>query len=372
MPVQDLHLTRLAAGGLIGLILAGCGGGGGGDSSGGVAVPPPAPAPAPPPTTYSLGGTVFGLLGQGLVIQDLSGGAVNITASGAFTLPNRLPAGTTYAISIASQPSNPAQTCSVANPTGTVQANVSGITVNCVTPLTSRLLDLASGEIDSVTPDISRHRIYLAAPDRNEIIVLDADSYLVLDHYFVGSAPKAVALSADASKLYVGLYYGGALVVVDLNTRTMTTIPVAPQLGTPIVRCLAEVRPGIVLVGGSSVWPGPVNLITVDLTNGAAQQIVATQLPLTAAFTFVKSPDGGVVFGLGLPHPTTGSASAQIMFRIDATQPGLPIVASVAVNSVSNVAVSQDGKYLLTNAGELYDAVSLQRLSSACRLRLAA
>src|SRR6266513_46286 len=353
MRSQQLSVPRLAAGALTVLLFGGCGGGGAGGSSSGGGVMP----------TYSLGGTVSGLAGTGLAIQDASGGALSISANGAFTLPHRVPAGTAYTIVVATQPSNPVQTCTVAGGSGTVvQADVAGITVSCTTdPLTSRFIDLATaGELYSITPDVSRHRIYLAAPNRNEVVVLDADTYLILDHYFVGSAPKALALSADGSKLYVGLNYGGALVVVNLNTQTLTTIPVSIQLGTPIVECLTEVRPNIVLVGGSAVGNVQVNLITVDLNNAGAQQIVATQVPLSVANTLVKSPDGRVVFGLGMPYPYV--PSAEVMFRIDATQPGLPIVASVPVNLVTNLAVSRDGGHLLTNGGGAYDAVSLQRL----------
>src|SRR6266700_5710312 len=55
---------------LIGILLSSACGGGGGSSS----------APPPPPTTFTLGGTVTGLSGTGLVLQNNGGN--NLSVSG--------------------------------------------------------------------------------------------------------------------------------------------------------------------------------------------------------------------------------------------------------------------------------------------------
>ena len=84
--------------------------------------------------TYTVGGTVGGLTGSGLALKLNSGSAFAINVNGAFTLPGTFPSGASYAVTLAVQPLNPAQTCSVANGTGTIgSANVTSIAVTCVT-----------------------------------------------------------------------------------------------------------------------------------------------------------------------------------------------------------------------------------------------
>lgn len=85
--------------------------------------------------TYTVGGNVNGLLGSGLVLS-LNGGAqtLNVAADGGFTFPTALASGATYSVSVQTQPSSPAQTCSVSSASGTVaSANVTGVVVSCGT-----------------------------------------------------------------------------------------------------------------------------------------------------------------------------------------------------------------------------------------------
>jgi hypothetical protein len=101
------------------LLLAGCGGSGGGST----------PAPR-----YTIGGTVSGLTGQGLVLRDSNGDQLPLTASGSFTFPLALSDGASYAVTVAAQPASPAQTCVVIDGSGVVSAaDVTNISVVCAT-----------------------------------------------------------------------------------------------------------------------------------------------------------------------------------------------------------------------------------------------
>ncbi len=93
-------------------------------------------------TAYAVGGTVSGLTGTGLTLQynadNISLPSIDqVNANGAFLFDaNRTSAvnGTVYGISIANQPTNPAQTCVVVNGSGTVAgADVNGVDVMCGT-----------------------------------------------------------------------------------------------------------------------------------------------------------------------------------------------------------------------------------------------
>src|SRR5260370_1518118 len=81
---------------------------------------------------YSVGGTVTGLRGQGLVLEDNSGNDLSVSSNGSFIFSKRLRNAITYSVTVKTQPSNPAQTCTVQNGSGTIdKANVTNIIVSC-------------------------------------------------------------------------------------------------------------------------------------------------------------------------------------------------------------------------------------------------
>ena len=84
--------------------------------------------------TFMVGGTVTGLSGTGLVLQDNGGDSLWIASDGSFAFPTAVASGKTYTVTVSGQPSKPAQTCTVANGTGTVgTANVTGVAITCTT-----------------------------------------------------------------------------------------------------------------------------------------------------------------------------------------------------------------------------------------------
>jgi hypothetical protein len=85
-----------------------------------------------PPQTYTIGGSVSGLAGSGLVLRQNGGDDLPIDANGGFTFATPVYDGTHYAVTIAAQPRNPAQTCTIANGNGTLAgANVDNVVVTC-------------------------------------------------------------------------------------------------------------------------------------------------------------------------------------------------------------------------------------------------
>jgi len=86
----------------------------------------------PPPGMHSVGGTVVGLKGSGLVLQNLGGDDLPVAADGAFTFAKTLEEGAAYDVSVAVQPQNPTQLCRVTNGGGMVSgADVSDVVVTC-------------------------------------------------------------------------------------------------------------------------------------------------------------------------------------------------------------------------------------------------
>ena len=87
----------------------------------------------PPPHSYTISGTVLNLVANntGLVLQNNGGDNLSITASGTFRFATSVASGSAYSVTVASQPTNPAQQCSVTNGSGTATTNVSNVKVEC-------------------------------------------------------------------------------------------------------------------------------------------------------------------------------------------------------------------------------------------------
>jgi hypothetical protein len=83
-------------------------------------------------STFSVGGTVIGLQGSGLVLQNNGGDDLAVGANGVFTFPSELASGATYNVTVRTRPSDPNQACTVTNGRGTIgSADVSNVVVSC-------------------------------------------------------------------------------------------------------------------------------------------------------------------------------------------------------------------------------------------------
>ncbi len=106
-----------------------------------------------PVPTFTVGGSVDGLQGSGLIVEEVTTGArVTPAADGDFVFNYRFPQGSPYNVRIASNPTNPIQTCRVNNPTGTLTSeNVTDVNVICDTQTPSGSLDPSFGSQGRVT-----------------------------------------------------------------------------------------------------------------------------------------------------------------------------------------------------------------------------
>lgn len=78
---------------------------------------------------YTVGGTLTGLSGT-VVLQNNGGNNLSLSADGSFTFSTPLSSGSSYQVSVLTQPSG--QACSVANGSGSsISANVTNIVVTC-------------------------------------------------------------------------------------------------------------------------------------------------------------------------------------------------------------------------------------------------
>ncbi len=136
--------------------------------------------PVAPPPTFTVGGTVSGLLGSGLVLRDvLQQETVAVTGNGPFAFPTPRLDRTEYDVRVDVQPSNPLQACSVLNGTGTLSGgNAGNIAVTCITLPPSGGLDPSFGDhgraVTTVpySPNLLRGRIGMALQSDGKILMV--------------------------------------------------------------------------------------------------------------------------------------------------------------------------------------------------------
>jgi 6-phosphogluconolactonase len=186
-------------------------------------------------SAYSVGGTVTGLSGTGLVLQINSGDDLSISSNGAFVFRASLDNGASYSVSVAAQPSAPAQTCTVRNGTGKIDAaNIANVSVSCqgtghfayVANMLSNnvsvyALNSSTGALTSIAGSpfastgtapaallINGNFLYVANSGSNEIAVFSISGQIGAltpagTPSAAGGAPIALCVDATGSYLYV-------------------------------------------------------------------------------------------------------------------------------------------------------------------------
>jgi len=190
--------------------------------------------------SYSLGGTVTGLAGSGLVIKDLISGATASPGSdGAFTLssPASFVDRSPYDVIIATQPTNPDQSCTVSNGTGSVsEANVTNIAVSCASSVPSGSLDPSFGSGGRVTttigysPGIVDAKMGMALQTDGKILLVggtilarfNADGTLDSSFGTGGQVTVPFNQSGFDTAQDVAVQADGKIVVVGLTTSSIT------------------------------------------------------------------------------------------------------------------------------------------------------
>jgi uncharacterized delta-60 repeat protein len=120
--------------------------------------------------TYTVGGTVSGLAGSGLVLQDNGADNLSIGANGSFTFRALVASGATYNLTVKASPTGPSQTCTLGNGSGMVAtANVTNVAVTCEM--------LASGMLDATFGSGGK---FLAPPGYAQGVVIQADGKIVI------------------------------------------------------------------------------------------------------------------------------------------------------------------------------------------------
>lgn len=341
------HL-RGAAGLVAMSVLAACGSGGSGQRS---TPPPSAPPPPPPAQTYTLGGTVSGLSGSGLVLQSNTGEQLSIDANGVFTFPTAIASGTDFAVTVGVQPTNPSQTCVVSSGAGTVNgANVTGIAVDCavnaftvggtVTGLSGSGLVLNNGR-EQITVDSNGSFTFpsVLLPGMSYDVSVDSAPANPAQRCIVSSGRGTVTV-ANVSDVTIDCETPYPSFAYALNRADGTMASFAIDAAT------GQLRAGLVAKTGR----GPVAAVTYKTADGKQFRYVVNQDDDSVSALLLGARDGSVVEVAGSPfatgaagptaawlHPTgpflyvsNESGSSIAAFRIDTTNGALSSAGVVA------------------------------------------
>jgi DNA-binding beta-propeller fold protein YncE len=113
-----MWIARLVAVG--GLVCVTACGGGGGSSGGG--------------QSYTVGGSLTGLAGHGLVLGNNGANPLSVSANGSFAFTSAVPDGAIYDVQVVTEPTGPSQTCAIAKGSGVVSgSNITNVAVTCTT-----------------------------------------------------------------------------------------------------------------------------------------------------------------------------------------------------------------------------------------------
>lgn len=323
--------------------LAACGGGGG---SSGTQPPPLTPSVsvnASPATVLS---------GSFATLTWSSTNASACAASGAWS--GARPTAGSEQVGPLTQSATYSLSCSGAGSTSASASTSVTVTPPVNVSLKSRTLDFAS-DVRGIVPDLARGRIYLAAYDRNQVLVVSNDTLQLISRHYVGQQPGHMIMSLDGSRLYIGLT--GAVAVVDLDTFAVTRHKIAMDLDAFVVGPMIEVRPGELLISGGASAAS--RLITLDVATGARRPVASGA---TFAWTvLIASPDQAYVYVAG----GTSTTNPGRLLKLDARQADLPVVTSAATpNGILSLAVNRDGTQLIAGGGAIYDAATLARLTA--------
>jgi 6-phosphogluconolactonase len=272
--------------------------------------------------SYTVGGTVTGLTGTGLQLKDNGSDTYTVTppASGntePFTFPTSIQSGGAYSVTVATQPSNPAQICSVTgNGSGNVTAaNITNVTVSCAN--VGRFVFVAN-KYDGANGDMSAFTINQATGALTAV----AGSPFAAD-----LSPTSVVVDTTGQFVYVGnrasldvtaftLDPSTGIPTFKANYSSTHTGPTSLAI-TPADNFLIASGGGVDPGFAGSMFPFTLNnqsgkltgLSNVDLTGSPPSSAIDP----TGSYIFVPVPSHFIaVYGIGADgslNPTTQTST---------------------------------------------------------------
>jgi 6-phosphogluconolactonase (cycloisomerase 2 family) len=267
-----------------------------------------------PTVTYTVGGTVSGLTGAGLVLQNNAGDNLSVAADGAFNFSTPVGSGAAYAVTVQAQPSG--QLCMVQNGAGTAGANVSSVAVSCV----------PAYAIGGMVSGLSGTGLTLQNNLGNNLSVSANGAFAFATPIASGGAYSVSVLTQPSGQTCTVQNASGTV------TATVSNIAVScPSSG------------GLALVANSGVTNG-VNGLSVYRVNAA-----------TGALSFLNNANAGntpwaiAIAPNGLSAYVSNAMGGTLSsYSIDSANGVLSPISSTSSNNVFSIAMDRLGRFLWT------------------------
>jgi hypothetical protein len=294
----------------------------------------------PTPLRYTVAGTVTGLRGTGLVLLDNRGGTLALSADGGFSMPDTWLAGESYSVSVQTQPSGPAQTCTVAGGSGGVSGNVTSVMVTCPAPAAVAAFSAPASVVANT----------VAAFDGSASTASDGSALTYFWDFGDGShggGPKIAHLFATAGSKPVTLTVTDGSGVSASQTNTVTVTAGAAPTSTATVAVSVTGLDGVALPGVTVSVVGGGASGTSDAT-GTASLTVGLGVP--AVLKFQKS--GYADQFLPVQMPSTAGADAAVSAVMRTRDAALTLADAAAGGTVTG----RDGAVLTLPPNALVDS----------------
>jgi 6-phosphogluconolactonase (cycloisomerase 2 family) len=286
-------------------------------------------------STYTIGGTVSGLTGSGLVLQYVSGSNVSssltISSNGSFAFAPPVANGTTYSVTVESQPVNPAQMCTVSSGSGAVAgSDVTNVSVSCGQ---SALFVYVANELSN---NISAYAVSSTTGALTPI----AGSPFVS----TGSQPDSVWVGPGANFLYVANSASNDLSIFSIATGTGLLNPVS-TVPTGVAPYGIVVDPTGSYLYVSNYSSNDISAYAINASSGALTEISGSPFPVGVA------PTSLTMSGRFLYVANYGSASVSVLHEDSSTGALSDVAGSPFAAGLGPISVAID-----TTAGFAYVA----------------
>lgn len=274
--------------------------------------------------SFTIGGTVSGLTGTGLVLQDNAGDDLAISADGAFVFSTAVASGETYAVTVKTHPSG--QVCTIANGAGRVDAsNVTSVQVACHVGWSPSLFPIA---VPGTTLGVGD----LAFDNHGDLLLTSSPAGAIVRIDQATGAQTMVA-NGIGTGLLLGIAYRAANDTIYVNDDIGEVFAVTP---TGTITLLTTVS------GLNALAVAPPSFGSLgDFLIGVTQQGDVVAL----------DPDSGLVSTIGLAGPASDLAFApdgtlyicgQASVRT-VTATGAVAVFASGLSSADGLAIAPDG-----------------------------
>lgn len=376
------EVFRIAFAGLLLMVCSACGGGTG--------TPMSTPAPmstSTPVSTYMIGGTVQGLTGSGLVLENNAGDDLAVY-SGPFTFTDGLTNGAAYAVTVKTQPSSPPQNCVVINSSGSVgAADVTDVSVECISrfayaanagdnTISAYSID-SSGALTAIgtpVPTGTSPRAIAARPDGQYVYVVNGTSNNISVYavnatsgtltaipgspFSAGTNPQALSFDVLGSYLYVVNQGSDNLSAYAVNASTGALTALSPPNYTTGMRpCAVSVGPGEFVFVANNGGSNDISVFAISAGTGALTPVAGSPFAVGGnPHSLVITPYEPWDYGMSIFVYTAnfdGTSSSVSGFVLEQSSGVLtPLSGSPFPVAVSNyIATDSTGSYLYVTTG---------------------